>query len=81
MLFDERLIELVEKNDILYNRNNKCYLSISLKKKVWENIAKQMRASGKQFLDDSTLYLSYIWLIKRLLQTICFRGGRGKTLS
>ncbi|XP_073822229.1 uncharacterized protein [Musca autumnalis] len=43
MLFDEKLIELVEKNDILYNKNNKCYLSISLKRKVWEKIAKQMK--------------------------------------
>ncbi|XP_075152928.1 uncharacterized protein LOC142226687 [Haematobia irritans] len=49
-IFDERLIDLVEQNDVLYNKENVCYQSLTIKKKVWANIAEQLESTEEQVI-------------------------------
>jgi hypothetical protein len=44
---DEKLIEFVKKNTVIYDLSNPKYMDNSLKEKIWKEIGEDMKVDGK----------------------------------
>lgn len=44
---EERLIELVQENPVLYNKKISGYKNINLKSQVWKKIAEELNQTGE----------------------------------
>ena len=50
MAFEEKLIELVRVNEVLYNLKDKNYRRVDIKDKIWREITEKMGSTGKFLL-------------------------------
>lgn len=46
---EEKLIELVKIEEVLYNKNKKGYKNIRVKDEIWKKIAKELEIDGEYY--------------------------------
>lgn len=47
---EEKLIDLVRQHDLLYDPDNRDYTNKRKKEQVWDDIGRQLKRSGENFL-------------------------------
>ena len=50
MNFEEKLINLVRENELLFNLKSMHYKNVFKKDKIWDEIAKNLNSNGKYYL-------------------------------
>lgn len=70
---DELLIELVRNRPVLYDLKDRNYLNADCKKRMWQEIGKEMNMDGKCCIDTFSIFISIHSTTKRILKLIILK--------